>query len=251
MPSSEQDKMKKANKRGSHVGIILSFIIFMTFIFFIFIIVAPKVKTDGKSSFLEHLAQNVAENTSSNLTSISIFTSGVGSCFRISGFFTETSAGGNFVVKNEAGKTLQSSKDGSDLLLVRENTETFFKFLESEEFSAGSQGTLGSCTALTKGSGYTLGLMKTERKIFESNVEELIIAYENDYNTVKEDLKVSRTEDFSFALEYDNGTRLFPKSANTSILQNVNVYSDNFPIIYVNNNFETKSGFLGVSLWGG
>ena len=248
MPSSGRDKMK--NKVGSHVGIILSFIIFMTFIFFIFIIVAPRVKTDGRGGFLEALAQNVAENASANLTSVSISASGVGSCFRISSFFTETGAGGNFVVKNEEGATVQSSKDGSDLLLVRESSETLFKFLESEEFSTGNTGTLGSCTALTKNSGYFLGLMKTERKIFESNIEELIIVYENDYNTVKEDLKVSRMEDFSFALEYDNGTRIFPESANTSVLQNVNVYSDNFPIIYINKNFETKSGFLGVSLWG-
>src|SRR3990167_7822256 len=102
-------------KRGSHVGVVLSFVIFMTFIFFIYLIIQPALKTDKKDNSLEFLARSLIENSSANLTSasISIAQQSSQNCVRLSGFFTATSIGNRFIVRNSSESVLQSQIDGT------------------------------------------------------------------------------------------------------------------------------------------
>ncbi len=59
------------NKKASHVGFMLSFVIFLTFIVFFFVVFNPIVNFDGnKEPSLEHLERNLLEMFDSNLTKI-------------------------------------------------------------------------------------------------------------------------------------------------------------------------------------
>ena len=61
------------NKRGSHVGIVLSFVIFVTFLAFLYTIIEPTIKIQqDKESLLNYLKIELMETFSADLTSTSI-----------------------------------------------------------------------------------------------------------------------------------------------------------------------------------
>ena len=57
------------NKRGSHVGVILSFAIFITFMVFLYFIIEPAIRIQGdKQNILDNLERELLEKFSANLT---------------------------------------------------------------------------------------------------------------------------------------------------------------------------------------
>ena len=59
------------NKEGSHVGVMLSFVIFITFIIFLFVIFESRINIhQNKESILEHLEKALLERFENNLTII-------------------------------------------------------------------------------------------------------------------------------------------------------------------------------------
>ena len=65
--------MKKRNKLGSHVGMIISFVIFITFIVFLYTVVKPAITTgEDKQTILSALEMQILENISANLTTATV-----------------------------------------------------------------------------------------------------------------------------------------------------------------------------------
>ena len=57
------------NCKGSHVGMILSFVIFVGFLFFVFTILQPKLNFSGnKQDFLDYLELELIKNVSANFS---------------------------------------------------------------------------------------------------------------------------------------------------------------------------------------
>ena len=66
-------KKMNMNKLGSHVGMIISFVIFITFIVFLYSVVKPAITTgEDKKTILSALEMQILNNISANLTSASI-----------------------------------------------------------------------------------------------------------------------------------------------------------------------------------
>ncbi|GAI55565.1 unnamed protein product, partial [marine sediment metagenome] len=64
---------KMKNKNGSHVGIILSFVIFVTFTIFIYSILEPGLRSQReKQSLLEYLKGEISREITANLTTASL-----------------------------------------------------------------------------------------------------------------------------------------------------------------------------------
>src|SRR3989338_7848725 len=189
-------------KKGSHVGVVLSFVIFMTFIFFIYLITQPALKTERKDNSLEFLARGLTEKSSGNLTTASVTIIPPGppqDCVRLSGFFSTTGVGNKIIARDNSGNTLQSSVDVDDLLVVR-NGVTFFKVYESGEFAAAATGAINPCPQLSQGSGYVLGLVKTDESIFQTKIVKLIENYSSNYDGLKDDLKISSFFNYSITI---------------------------------------------------
>ena len=237
-------------KKGSHVGVVLSFVIFMTFIFFIYLITQPALKTERKDNSLEFLAMGLMEKVSANLTAVSvaITQSNPQDCVRLSSFFSTTDVGNRVVARDDSGNTLQSSVDVDDLLVVR-NGVTFFKVYESEEFNTAATGQINPCQQLSQGNGYILGLIKTDERVFQAKVVKLIGNYSSDYDGLKDDLKISQGNEFDFSFTYANGTEIATKNKNQTISSSINIYAKNVPIVYISENASEESGFLNVKIW--
>jgi len=238
-------------KKGSHVGVVLSFVIFMTFIFFIYLITQPALKTEKKDNSLEFLATGLMEKISANLTSVSVAIvppSPSQDCVRLSGFFSTTGIGNKVISRDNSGNTLQTRVDVDDLLVVR-NGATFFKVYGSEEFSATVTGAINPCPQLSQGSGYVLGLVKTDESIFQTKIVKLIENYSSNYDGLKDDLKISQGNEFDFSFTYGNGTEISTQSKNQTISSNINIYAKDVPIVYISDKANEESGFLNVKIW--
>lgn len=247
MPSSGGRRMIKKNKRGSQVEIVISFVIFMTFIFFIYLITQPMLKSERKESSLENLASRLAEKSLANITSASVAISATQDCVDLDNFLNVVGNGNRVIVRSDDGTVLSSGVSGSDLRVGR-NGLSFFKVYGSGEFAQETR-TISGCQYLTQGSGYTLGLVKTTKNIFESKIIGLIGEYNTDYDSLKSELKIPEENDFDFSFTYSNGTEILTGNQGQVPTSTINIYSRNIPIIYTSKQAGFESGLLNVKIW--
>ena len=237
-------------KRGSQVGFVLSFVIFVTFIFFLFIIVKPSLKTSTSNNLPQNLAGRIIDAASANITTISVSfnKSDPESCLQMQNFFSNTGAGANLTAGDENGgiPALQISNKGTDLYITKNASASFVKIYDSSEFPRTTIGNLGGCKLVSEGSGYSLGLIKTDKEIFISKIIDLIGNYTANYDGFKDYLKVPKSNDFAFSFLYNNGTVLNTPGTRAA---NVNIYAYETPIQYMTSGGKVESGFINVRTW--
>jgi hypothetical protein len=234
-------------KRGSHVEVVISFVIFMTFIFFIYLITQPTLKSEKKESSLENLANGLAEKASGNLTSVSASIIATQDCADLINFFSAAGIGNKIITKSDEGNVLSSGISSQDLLVQRSGN-LFFRVYESEEF-AEETGTMTGCQSLAQGSGYSLGLIKEGKSIFETKIVKLIGDYNSDYDILKNELKIPQGNDFDFSFTYNNGTEISTKNKGQTTASSINIYSRSIPVIYISKQAASESGLLNIKIW--
>lgn len=242
------------NKKGSHVGMILSFVIFVTFAVFIAIIIQPTISVNSnKKTILSHLKDSINQEVVSELTTATVVINNnpTTSCVILEGFLSNYGMKPPFVVaRSELGKNnAYSSADGNSLWINRNSgSDTFFKIYYSSEFPEISIGG-GSCTTLTEGTGYSMGLVKTEEQIFESKIIQLINEYgefgSTEYQSLKEALGVSSESEFSITFTDEEGTMVEADGEEPS----VSIYTDESVIQYVSSDANIETGMLKISVW--
>ena len=241
-------------KRGSHVGMILSFVIFITFIVFLYSVFKPAINTgENKKAILDDVEKGVLENISSNFTTAIVqIKNGKNSrdnCIQFQGLLSSLFISGisyNYMlkVKDDSG-TIQSGYQfgGADLIIDRtDNSKTFFKIYLSPNFT-----TIGtkSCT-LIPGNNFNVGSITTDNFPFESKINYLADYYTNSYNKLKADLKIIPGNDFGFVFTKSDGT-VGASAGNPP--KTANVFTDEVPIQYIDNNANILSGFINIKVW--
>lgn len=241
-------------KKGTHVGVVISFLIFVTFLTFLYTIVQPSIKTNtNEKNLLNYLEGELISEISIDLTSVSVGINGAildtQDCLNLNDLITNAEITTNIIVKNNSGNTFDSYLIGSTGLLIdrKDSGTTFFSIRISEEFpiTPPDPGTFTSCEDLDDVNGYTIGAIRTEKYIFESKIVELKKEYETDYIGLKNKLKVSDENRFGFSFTYTNNTVIKTKDVNVSI----DVYVEEIPIQYIDKNASIVSGLLGIRIW--
>jgi len=243
-------------KQGSHVGMILSFVIFITFVVFLYTVVSPAVNTgESKKTILETIKIEVERNISTDLTTavIQIVSSKNPNqnCVKLTNLLTllaiPPNSSGNYplIVKNETENIqLAYTIDMiADLQINRNNkSNRFFKIYSAPQFSGLPISTIDPCSSVTdyNVSSITIDSYSIERKIYQ-----FIDNYKNDYNGLKTILKVPPGSEFGFSFKQANGTII--SVGNTT--GTVSVYADETPIQYVNNSANILSGFINIRVW--
>lgn len=251
------------NKRGSHVGAMLSFVIFITFLIFLYSILQPALKTDSdKQDMVDYITRELKENFSSELLSVTMNitywqTGSSASCVNVKDILIgieEQGLNRSFlIIKNSSGSILPYfiESNGKDLSIkTGTQFDSFFKVYSSKYINS-SNCTPSSCvgTCYNSNLGYeirTVGQMNEtflkKAKIFKANYEQS----DASYGTIKTQLKVPSNIEFNFELktvegESINTTKIPPTTAN--------VYVGETPILYVDEQANLKSGFLTVKVW--
>jgi hypothetical protein len=224
------------NKRGSHVEVIISFIIFVAFILFLFSILAPSIKMQkDKENIVDNIEFELINNVSSYMTTITVnFDSAGIACVGLS----DLNIGNNIIVKDYLGGEVSSSSDGTSLQINKGNpSETFFKIYYSEEFD---KLTGAGCIP----TAYELGLTKTDKYIFEKNVFNLIEQYSK-YELLKDNLNIPQGVEFGYGIILSNGTTFETSMKNLS----TNIYVTETPIKYIDLEGNILAGFLKTRIW--
>lgn len=226
---------------ASHVGVVLSFVIFVTFIIFIYIIVKPAVGTENSQNLLDYLKEVLIERASAELTSVSVLVgAGPQTCVKFSGFFDKVEIENKLIVKNDVGDVLTAKISGQNLFVETTESEMFLKIYGSENFNVTDDGTMPSCKL-----DYTFGLIKSEKNIFERRILQIIESYNNNYKSLKEELNLASGNEFGLDFTYANGTII--STEEKEVL--VSVFVDEFPIQYISEDAVREPGSLNVRIW--
>lgn len=247
----------KKNRRGSHVGMIISFAVFITFVVFLYTVIRPAVNVGAnEKATLDYLKTKITENISSNFT-----TAGVQidsdenphqNCVTLENFFVLLSEQipppYRVIVKNETGSIQPSyliALDSGNLLINRNNRNNlFFKVYSAPEFNGLAVNISVHCSSSIQ--YYTISSVTVNNYIFEKDVYAFMNYYNNSYNQLKIDLKVPEANEFGFDFTAGNGTKL---SIGESSGVSGGVYAEEIPIQYIDNNANIQSGFINIRLW--
>ena len=229
------------NKNGSHVGFVISFVLFVTFVIFMYAILSSKVDFgQEKENSLNYVKAEVIERISENLTSVSVAAKNPGAgCAVLDNFLSTAGITDRFIVRSDSGNVLDKGISGQSLQVTRAGN-TFFRVYSSEEFPKITS-PLSGCT----NSGYTLGLIRDSKDIFESKVLELFENYTEDYEALKKDMKISSGDEFGLRFTYSNGTEIETPEKNVTI----NVYVERVAIQYIKTDAAGESGFIDIIVW--
>jgi hypothetical protein len=243
------------NKKGSHVGMIISFIVFITFVVFVLVVLKPAINIgEGRQVTLEDTKSKIMENVSANYTTASINFEDARNpnrrCVTFQGIIAILGIMPPYkvMIKNESGSLQKSylyDPTIADIEVNRDDRDNvFFKLYESPRFASLTSNTTIRCDTLNS-TYYEIGSVYSGKYVFESAVKELIKEYNQHYEDVKTELKISSANDFSFSLTLSNGSRIEGvKNINAK-----NIYAQETPIQYVDENANIQSGYIIVKIW--
>ena len=235
------------SKRGSHVGVVLSFIIFISFLLFLYpLLIKPVVEANKENQYLlDGLKTKLTEEVSAELTisSVEVDTSTNKNCIELRNFISATEINSNIIVKNQDGKVQQGSVSGNSLRINRENdNDVFFKVSYSEEFKEVND-QISNCKTIQE-NNYEIGLVRTEKYVFETKIINLTKEYEINYESLKTILGLPSGNEFDFSFIYNNKTSIgIKKEVSTSI------YAKEIPVQYVNKKGDILLGNINIRIW--
>ncbi len=253
------------SKRGSHVGMILSFVIFITFIVFLYSVVKPAINTGtDKKSILSSLETQVIKNVSSNLTSttVQISNNPNKNCVVFANLLTalEIQPPYPLIVKNDL-ENVQEAYEGSvgtefgGLKIDNRDKknsvyDSFFNIYYSTNFTGLTTKDVSSCPLLiydinSNTGDYAIGSVTITKYAFESKINYLESYYNSNYDQLKIYLKIPPGNDFGFGFIKSDGTKTEVGTAP----EKASVYADEIPIQYVDANANILSGFINLKVW--
>ena len=238
------------NKKASHVGMIISFVIFITFIVFLYTVVNPAVSTgQGKETTVGYIDAKIKENVSANLTIASVQIDSeinpVGQkCIELQGFFPLLGTIVN-VVKNETNNIQEAYINSVNLIIIRKDgTNIFFRVYASPKLDRLEEKAM-DCFPMDSERYYSLGSTTTTRYIFEKEMYRFIDYYNADYDKLKREFKISPGTEFGFDFIQSNETIIKIGTPPST----ANVFAEEIPVRYVDNQANILSGFINIKVW--
>lgn len=257
-------------KGGTHVGVILSFVIFVTFLLFLYtILIEPSINQQGNKFLLDNVRLNILEEvnvenftTKTFLIDMSGVNLGNKKCIRINenegGGGTNVKKGGladldsqgiKFTIKDSSNKLINYSKLGQNNLNIGPIDSSFDGFLKINYASdyGGSPEYTGpqNCRSIFP-DDYEITRESSSNEILESKITGLIDSYALNYELLREQLKISVDNEFILAFVYGNGTILEPEG---EIPRNVNVYVTEILAQYIDKEGNFKLGTIIIKMW--
>ena len=242
--------MKHFGKRGSQVGIIISFNLFILFLLSIFLLINPVLKERGeKQPVLYSLYQNILENVSSNMTLTLIkigasYNSGGKTCLNFSEGGWDS--GEDIVVKNITNERISSNINYPEIEVNWEGENRFLKVYSSLENFESMPLSPNDCATPTENLDFFIKSIKTENYVFESNIAKLNTIYNNSYEDLKHYLDVPLEEEFGFSFINSTGDTVIEVGR---IPTSVSVYSKENYVNYVDNQSNILPGVIIVKVW--
>lgn len=232
------------NKKGSHVGVILSFVIFVTFLVFLFSIFGSPLKVpSNKNAVIDYIEAELTKKFEANLTILTIAppTSAGKSCIKI------INAKENFQIANSLAKdvndnVVKSAPSSGINLFIKWGSEEFFRIYYSEEPLNNQDFSYSDCYLLQP---EDISSVRTDVYFSTNKISEFLENYSEDYDAVKEELNLPVTTEFGFSFTDEEGNINSTKQTDA----NIDIFSRDVPIQYFDEYANVKSGFINIKVW--
>ena len=230
------------NKKASHVGVILSFVIFVTFLIFIFSIFGSPINFfQTKEPTLDYLEVELENMLLSNLTILTLSPEVTQNCFSVDNSVYGLQ-GLDIIVKNQNNE-IKLSERGNTLYFYK-GVDSFFKIYYAQDLSD------YDVIVANKELCYSvqpedINSFRQDYFYTEKNINNFISNYETNYSRLKEDLNLPLTTDFSFSFTNATGGVIKTEQRETS----ANIFAREIPVQYFNKDAEIKSGFINLKVW--
>jgi hypothetical protein len=217
----------ESKKGAGHVEAILSFIVFGGFLFFIIVIFNP-LSAQIDVELIDSVYTNLQEKTKTQISSVSFSLNDVtpeiisDGCFRLNNFqevFTDLGCetGINFIARDADGKLLGTDTNSPNpnwiemelaTGLVDPSKNSFYSFFCSEDLTENIV-PFSDCTPALSETDYILGQIVKRKLWSDQLLSDLQDEYNNDYETLKNEVIVEGN-DFEFTVwDLDTQTPLY------------------------------------------
>ena len=244
-------------KKGSHVEMVISFVIFIGFLLFFYIIIEPAIDTATDEEYLlDSLEINIINYFSDDVRSYDLtFTlneadcdeNSISNCVEIN-----LSPNNESLFFNYENYKYQNNYPNNLSIWCGDCNEDSYTLFFSDYFSEENSGS--ECIAHKLDANcYKLKSRSSDEHIFKSRIEELKILYETIglENEIRDELSIPEDNWFWFELTDNSGSSIIsPEESN--IPEDVNVYSREIPITYIDeaqNPEDKEVGFLLIKIW--
>ena len=225
-------------KKGSHVGIVLSFVVFVTFLVFLYSTLQPVLKVDeSKKVLLENLKVSLVQNFSTELTKV-IFKNEDGNCITLAK--TDLDIGSEdcgYVAK--AGDNLVGISVNEDITMIGVKELYYSTALETLQTSVNCEEGLTNTP---------IGSVSTKEYVFYSLINKTNSSLGTDgyYETLKKDTLKIIEGDFDFVFTPDDGEVIRYEQKPP---ESVNIYTDEILLSYIDDKANIKYGVLFIRVW--
>lgn len=233
------------NKKASHVGVILSFVIFVTFLIFLFSILGSPIKLpSNKEPLIDYLKVELTQKFSSNLTIVTI---ALGSpagkdCVEIPNTIYNFS-NLYLVVKNKSDNIVASKHQVGVATIDWSGGESFYKIFYSED-ALDVPGSFSCSDPYTLQLGNISSVRKSE--YFNTDkIDDFFSNYTSDYDALKAELNVPQNTEFG--LSFTNATE--DTISTEEIDAAIDIFSREIPIQYFDKSANVNSGFINIKVW--
>ncbi len=245
---------KIISKKGSHVGVVVSFVIFVTFLVFLYTIIQPvTVREKDKSYILDYIALNLLGNTTGNMSTMIVNVLepvGPQPCVNLKQIINDQQIS-EYMLEHLIFQTSEETftYDVNDLN-IRVNTGLGFQgvitvFYSDDIIPLPYDGPSG-CSP----KNYPVGYVKTFSEIFETKMYKLNETYYVNYEGLKVELGIPEGTEFNFYIY--NSQRSEPPIIKAEIQEpptDRSVFVEETPIQYIDENGNTLFGFLKIEVW--
>lgn len=238
-----KEVLKKYGKRGSHVGIIISFTLFVTFLVFLYTATEPVLESKQEQrNLMNKIESDITKRISTNFTTITITSSSGDDCIRFNEYpYAEMES---TIVKNSQGELVKSEVSrGGGLSIKNSDSGGFYKIYSSDSSLDDVEWDGGGCEGFVD--DFKKGINRKENKISLKEIRDFISDYNSNYSNVKKDLDISDEYGFGLDFVYENKTEI--KTDSTNLTRDIFVNTKE--IIYFNENASKKGGFLRIQVW--
>jgi hypothetical protein len=238
--------MVKNKKAQGHIEMILSFVIFIGFIVVLLFFLTPSFDKDIDTVFLETTKNILMENWSSEYSIVSltinesITSSLIGeNCLKIK---NKSYLGVSAIAKGYNGISLNVDSKVDFLELDYCCNRRYYKIYFSDNFNSEPVNT--GCKKLDNGN-YSFGVPVNKESVFLEAINQTINEYNQDYDLLKQELNLKN----DFEINIFNSTKDLILSANSSLNQNLEVYSIDFPVIVLDQKANKHNLIINIRTW--
>jgi hypothetical protein len=233
------------NKKGSHVGMILSFTLFIVFLIFVYTIIGSPIKTKRENENLfKEIQEKIMEEVSGEVYVTRINPVGIliekEDCYEFSTPSNNFSKIYSFTLNMDSGEEVGSriEENLTKINLIRNPLKVYYS---TNVFKNNVSFVGKDCKKVE------INSTSKEKPILEKKIILLINNMTNNYSLVKEKFGLGGEVDFHIQFEYENGTIIESSKFNEDLKREV--FARSFYVDYLNINAREKIGRFIIRVW--